>query len=102
MGLLAEAKVPFFSALKSRLFVDGIGWISGGWWINKGGSGHTASLLSSRQYSHILSKRYLLRSRENPDAGTRGNLFTSDGEDPGCNLLCQSCIALIATHYRIV
>ena len=20
----------------------------------------------------------------------------------GCNLLCQSCIALIATHYRIV
>ena len=89
-GFLTEAKVHLFSALKSRLFVDGTGWISGGWWINKEGSGHTASLLFSQQYFRILSKRYILHSRESPVADTRGSLSTSDGDHTPH---CKHCVS---------
>ena len=39
-----------------------------------------SGLLTERQYSRILSKRYLLHSRESPVADTRGSLSTSDDD----------------------
>ena len=44
------------------------------------GCGHTMSLVSSRQYSLILSKRYFFLSSESPGGGIGGGLSLADGD----------------------
>ena len=62
-GLRTEVKVHLFSMLKSRLFVDGTGWISGAGGLTKKGQG-TRHLYSPRGSILVSSRRGTSFARE--------------------------------------
>ena len=73
-----------------RLLFDGNSE-EGSWLAEIGGSGQTRSLTSSRQYSLILSYRYLCRSRERPEGVRGGGLSAEDGvHTPRSKTRCSS------------